>query len=282
MNGFQSSIDDTIEDDARPLSRGLMGSRAGGSFSMARSGKFGAWARMGSGASAAVCLLQSAPGGANEAPIHFTTEDLPPYVRLEHNRVTGMAADVVHCVMAQLDRPYEITVLPWARAQAHVREGSADAFFPGSRSVQRDDYAVWSVPIAPQNWAFYLNADSPLDPLQPEFKQAATVTSYVGANMLDYLKAEGYRAVQGPSGYKSMMSMLLGGRLDAVLANSLAMDLSIREAGVQGKLRSVLLRSEPLGIYFAKRFLAGAPGILDKFNAAIPGCRVSQPEDLVN
>ena len=241
---------------------------------MARSSKFGGWARIGFGASAALWLLQSVPGGAGEPPIHFTTEDLPPYVRLEHGHVTGMAADVVHCMMARLGRSYEITVLPWARAQALVREGSADAFFPGSRSVLRDDYAVSSVPIAPQNWAFYLKTDSPLDPLQPEFKQAATVTSYVGANMLDYLKAEGYRAVQAPSGYEHMVSMLLGGRLDAVLANPLVMDLSIREAGVQGKLRSVVLRSEPLGIYFAKRFLAGAPGILDKLNAAIPGCRM--------
>ena len=224
--------------------------------------------------SAVLWLLQSAPVRASEAPIRFTTEDLPPYVRLEHDRVTGIAADVVHCVMAQLGRPYEIALLPWARAQALVREGAADAFFPGSRSMLRDDYAVSSVPIAPQDWSFYLKADSPLDPLRPEFKQSATVTSYVGANMLEYLKAEGYRAVQAPSGYVSLVSMLLSGRLDAVLANSLAMDLLIREAGVQDKLRSVVLRSEPLGVYFSKRFLAGAPGVLDKFNAAVPGCRM--------
>ena len=80
-----------------------------------------------------------------------TAEDLPPYVRLEHDHVVGIAAHVVHCVMAQLGRPYEITVLPWERAQVHVRERSADAFFLSRRSVLRDDYAVSSGPIAPQN-----------------------------------------------------------------------------------------------------------------------------------
>jgi len=132
------------------------------------------------------------------------------------------------------------------------------------------------VPIAAQDWAFYLKADSPLDPLRPEFKQIATVTSYVGANMLDYLKAEGYRAVQAPTGYENMVSMLLNGRLDAVLVNSLVMDLSIRQVGAEGRLRSVVLRSEPMSVYFAKRFLVGAPGFLDKFNAAIPGCRAQE------
>ena len=241
---------------------------------MTRRGKFRAWARIVSGASAALWLLQPMPGDADEAPIRFTTEDLPPYVRLENDRVTGIAADVVHCVMAQLGRPYEITVLRWVRAQALVREGVADAFFPGSRSTARDDYAISSVAIAPQNWSFYLKADSPLDPLQPELRRSANITSYAGANMLDYLKAEGYHTAPAPSSYASLVSMLLSSRLDAVLGNSLAMDLSIHNSGAQDKLRSVVLRNEPVGIYFAKRFLTGAPGMLDKFNMAIPGCRV--------
>lgn len=240
---------------------------------MARNNILMGWAKIVFSAGAAISLLQYGTGDASEAPIHFTTEDLPPYVRLEQDRVTGIAADVVHCVMAQLGRPYEITALPWARAQALVREGRADAFFPASHSVLRDDYAISSVAIAPQDWAFYLKADSQLDPLSPEFRQTATVTSYVGANMLDYLRTEGYRAVQAPAGYENMLSLLVNGRIDAVLANSLVMDLSIRTAGAQDKLRSVVLRSEPLGIYFAKRFLAGAPDVLDKVNAAIPGCR---------
>lgn len=240
---------------------------------MARGGRVRALARTGSYAGAALFLLQPGLGDAADLPIRFTTENLPPYVQPDHGSVTGTAADVLRCAMAQLGRSYEITILPWARAQALVREGTADAFFPASHSAQRDDFAIWSVPIAPQDWTFYLKADSPLDPLAPEFKQSATITSYVGANMLEYLKAEGYRAVQAPAGYENMVSMLLSGRIDAVLANSQVMELSIREAGAQGRLRSVVLRSEPLGVYFAKQFLAGAPGFLDKFNAAIPGCR---------
>jgi len=241
---------------------------------MARGGRVRTLARIRSYASAAFFLLQTGPGDAAEVPIRFTTENLPPYVRLDQGSVTGTATDVVRCAMAQSGRSYEITILPWARAQALVREGAADAFFPASHSALRDDFAVWSVPIAPQDWTFYLKADSPLDPLAPEFKQNAAVTSYVGANMLEYLRAAGYRAVQAPTGYENMVSMLLSGRIDAVLANSQVMELSIREAGAQGRLRSVVLRSEPLGVYFAKRFLVGAPGFLDKFNAAIPGCRI--------
>ena len=221
------------------------------------------------------CLLASAPAMAAEPALRLTTHDLPPYGSYAgpDNRFDGIAVRVVDCALRRVGRSYELEVLPWARAQKTVQAGGADGFFAASQNAERDSYAEMSAIIAEQEWRWYLLAENPMDPKAPEFRQRATVGSFVGGNMLDWLKRNGYRVEASPANTDQLLSMLQNGRIDAVLANNLVMEELLKKRNSQGQLRSVLQENKPLGVYFSKEFLAKSPGFLSAFNRQVPACR---------
>ncbi len=220
-------------------------------------------------------LVLPAQAQTGVATVRLTTHELPPYSYRDtaQQRLSGIAVEVVDCVMRRMGQPYDVQVLPWARAQKLVQQGDADGFFAASRNSERDSYAEQTATIAPQQWRWYLLSSNAADPLSPEFRATALVGSFVGANMLDWLRERGYRAVATPPTTAGLLKMLRAGRVDAILANNLVMERLIREQGLDGQLRSVLQEDRPLGVYFSKAFLAGRPGFLERFNAQLGACR---------
>jgi len=214
---------------------------------------------------------------ATGTQLRLTTHELPPYSFREgtDQRLRGVAVEVVDCALSRIGRPYEVQVVPWARAQKLVQNGEADGFFAASRNTERDAYGVQSAIIADQQWRWYLMAGNPADPLTAEFRDKATVGSFIGANMLDWLRERGFRVEATPPTTEALLKMLRAGRIDAILANNLVMEQLIREQGLEGRLRSVLQEDKPLGVYFSKAFVARNPGFLERFNEQVAPCRKS-------
>lgn len=112
-----------------------------------------------------------------------------------------------------------------------------------------------------------------LDPASPSFRETATVGSFVGANMLDWLKTNDYRVNAEPTTHAQLLSMLMARRVDAILANKLVMDKLLQDKSLQGRTRSVLQLSKPLGVYFFIGFLfKEEPDFLPRFNRAVVAC----------
>jgi polar amino acid transport system substrate-binding protein len=208
------------------------------------------------------------------APVRLATHELPPYSFTSNTGLQeGIAVKRVKCAFDRIKVPVVVEFLPWARAQLHAREGLADGFFAASQSAERESWAVMSAIIAPQQWHWYLLKDSALDPKSSSFKQQASVTSFVGANMLSWLSENGYRVEANPFTNQQLLDMLLSKRLDAILANRLVMESLLAEHRAIGKIRSVLEQDKPLGIYFGKVFLAKAgTDFLPRLNRAIQDC----------
>lgn len=206
--------------------------------------------------------------------VHLTTHELPPYSFTSAEGIQdGIAVKRVRCAFERIRIPLHIEFLPWARAQLHAKEGLADGFFAASQSAERDNWAVMSTTIAPQQWRWYLRNDSRFDPGSPSFKQQATVASFVGANMLDWMRENGYRIEASPLTNVQLLDMLLTRKLDAILANRLVMDSLLAKYGTDTPIRSVLEQDKPLGIYFRKSFLAQAtPDFMPRLNRAILVC----------
>ncbi|WP_341303632.1 transporter substrate-binding domain-containing protein [Pseudomonas sp. TMP25] len=221
-----------------------------------------------------LCLLMPV-ASADEGILRLTTHDLPPYSYRDpaDERLRGIAVEVVVCVLDRIGTPYDIQVLPWARAQKLVKSGGADGFFAGSRNEERDAFAVSSAVIAEQQWRWYLLTGNPTDPLSAGFRENGQVSSFIGANMLDWLGENGYRVAVPPRDTIGLLNMLRAGRIEAILANNLVMDKLISEQALEGTLRSVLQQNKPLGIYFSKKFIVGNPGFLQRFNNEVEPCR---------
>ena len=208
-------------------------------------------------------------------PVIITTHELPPYSYFdEDNNFTGIATTVLECVLHKLERPYQIQVVPWKRAQRLVQNHEADGFYAASKNAFRDSYAVMTKAIADQTWTWYLRKESQLDPQSNDFKNNANVSSFLGANMHRWLIDNGYNVSNTPAtDTKSLLKMLLSDRFEAVLANELVMDRLLHETNQSENIRKVDLKNKPLGVYFSNRFLLHNPGFIERFNRQVTPCR---------
>jgi polar amino acid transport system substrate-binding protein len=211
---------------------------------------------------------------AKAAVLTLTSHDLPPYSYPSgEGSADGIAVRAVQCSARLVGVPVNIVFVPWKRAQLIVKNGGADGFFAASHSAARDEYAVLSSTIAPQQWVWYLKKDSPLTPGSAEFKERATISSFLGANMHDWLEEQQFKTVNPPQKNANLLAMLLIGRIDAILANRLVMEELLHDAGQAHLVKSALALDKPLGIYFGKSFLkTQAPDYLQRWNAAISKC----------
>lgn len=217
-------------------------------------------------------LCLSSLAAAGPAQVRLSTHDLPPYSLEQGGQADGIAVRVVSCAMQRLGVGVKYTFLPWARAQAAARLGEVDGFFAASQSAERDSWATISSVIAPQQWRWYMLRDKGLDPRAPEFRQQAKVASFLGGNMLSWLKQEGYQLEAAPPRNEQVLQMLLRGRVDAILANQLVMDRLLIEQGIGDQVYSVLQQDRPLGVYFSHRFTSRYPDFLKRFNQAVSAC----------
>ena len=162
-------------------------------------------------------LCCASPLALAMAPVRLATHELSPYSFTSNTGLQeGIAVKRVKCAFESIKVPVVIEFLPWARAQLHAREGLVDGFFAASQSAERESWAVMSAIIAPQQWHWYLPKDSTLDPKSSGFKQQASVTSFVGANMFSWLRENGYRTEANPFTNQQLLDMLLSKRLDAI------------------------------------------------------------------
>ncbi len=215
-------------------------------------------------------LLFTISSVAAERHIILTSQDLSPLGCYDKNGTyDGIAVRVVRHALEKMDVAYEILVYPWARAQVEVKAGRADAFFAGSKNAERESYAVMSAIIADQKWVWYQLMENPRNPADPDFKEKAAVGSYVGANMLDWLKQNNYNVKAEPGDTEALFKMLLLKRVDAILANNYVAEEIIAQKNLAGRLKSTVQQEQPLGVYFSKTFLAKNPGFLEEFNAGV-------------
>ena len=206
----------------------------------------------------------------------LTTHDLVPYSYYDHSgMLTGSAVEVVRCVFGKLERPLDIRVVPWKRAQRLVQDHVADGFFAASQNDKRDRYATMSAIIAEQKWVWYHLKRKKIDPNAENFKSTYRVSSFLGANMHKFLEENDYNVYRNapPVNSELLLRMLLSERIDVALANDQVMNELVSTFNVGHQLESTALRNKPLGVYFSKRFLLGNKKFLNSFNSHVASCR---------
>lgn len=206
--------------------------------------------------------------------VTLTTHNLFPYGSYqEDGQFKGIAVDRILCALNRLDVSLNLEVVPWARAEAEVLQGTVDGFFAASQNDVRDQHGVKSVQIADQTWQWFLLADNPWSPDRPGFNERALVTSFVGANMQTYLEENNYRLAPPPVTTEALATMLVSGRIDAALANNLVMNAILNEDYPDARIRTYVLKDKPLYAYFGNQFVETHPAFLPTFNRAIEACQ---------
>lgn len=210
--------------------------------------------------------------------IIITTQEWKPYnYKKENGKVGGIATEIIEKVLDEMKVEYQITIYPWARAQMMVKNGDADAFYAASVNSERDSYATMSNVVIPQNWYWYLDKESKLDPTKPDFKEKANVAALFGSNMLKYLEDNKYKIIGTPNNMDKLVKIIDSKRVDAVLVNDLVIIEYFKSNQINAdNYKKVLCQKNPLGIYFSKEFLDENPWFLDKFNSILKKYVISE------
>lgn len=217
----------------------------------------------------------SAANGADSHTVQLTTKIWPPYHYFDEKtgELTGKSVSVLKCTFEQLNVPFEIDVMPWARAQLMVKNNQADGFFSASWNATRDIYAVRSNDIAPQNWAWYSLHDNAIQPEHQSFKSEAKIGATIGSNIANWLDKQAYNLSSKSPVSEHLIKMLLGQRFDAFMGNELVIDNLLKNHKDKHLIKKTIERSMPVGVYFSKEFLENKPDFMDKFNQSIVSCR---------
>jgi polar amino acid transport system substrate-binding protein len=189
---------------------------------------------------------------------------------MENGEIGGIATDIIKKVLNEMQVNYHIEIYPWARAQAMVKNGEADAFYSASRNATRDNYAVISDTVAPQKWYWYLQEDSQWNPNSSDFVNNAGVAALFGSNMFQYLQKYNYKINGNAYNMDVLIKMFHTKKVDAILVND---DVAIKYFKANQifyeKYNKVLFKNKPLGIYFSKKFLKENQGFLEEFNKVL-------------
>lgn len=199
--------------------------------------------------------------------INLATHNLQPYgYYTPKGEFVGYAVERVEYSLKKMGYTLRLEVVPWARAQVMAKEDRVDGFFAGSMNSERKERYIQSITIAPQTWTWYLLRTSKMKPSDLNFKKNARVSSFLGANMLEYLEKNNYNVTTRPVDTNALFKLLTSERVDAILVNSLVAKEVIKKQGIEKDVGNYILKEEPLYVHFTKKFIKENPDFLDKFN----------------
>ncbi|QEE44452.1 amino acid ABC transporter substrate-binding protein [Rhizobium sp. WL3] len=94
-----------------------------------------------------ILSLATAPVAAADV-VHFTTEDYPPYNYRVGGEIRGAGYDQVLLMMKEINVPYTIEMMPWARAIALAESEPLHCVFTTAHIPEREKLFKWVEPIA--------------------------------------------------------------------------------------------------------------------------------------
>jgi PAS domain S-box-containing protein len=105
--------------------------------------------------------LASVKAATSSPPLRFVSDEAyPPISYFYGTHPKGLGIDLARTVAEQLGRPLDIALLPWADAQAQVRQGQADFLGPMTITPQRREHFDFTAPFYKFEYIFLVQKDA--------------------------------------------------------------------------------------------------------------------------
>ena len=183
---------------------------------------------------AALMLLSSQALAENRAPgqIEWLGSDLPPFIWKEADTPRGYGVELISAMSARLERPADITFLPWARAVATARDGGNHGVLPLARTPDREAQYRWLIKLSNVRYTFFTHRSSEgaafindLDALR-----ARKVGVLRGSPIINNPQAEKFAQIVAATSYNDLLRLLDIGAIDAAYAGQPMMAAAIRQS----------------------------------------------------
>lgn len=89
----------------------------------------------------------------------FSTQHFPPFSYRNGNYVEGPGVEIISRVCKEMKASCDFELLPWIRAQNHVRNGKSNAMFFIGKNSKREKWLYFSQPIIQTEYGFFMNSD---------------------------------------------------------------------------------------------------------------------------
>lgn len=206
--------------------------------------------------------------GPEAGKLRLDTSEAPPYQVLVNGELSGLSVSILHCVLADMNQPYEIQILPWARAVNDLKQGGTDGIFTAMPASDFNNLAEMSAPFALEKWYWFTRADKP-----HEMRDKELIGGIRSSNQVAWMKEHGVFVDAEVNDLNQLIRLLLSGRIDRFLADERIVDEALIAMELDGHgMVKHFSRYMPLGIYFSNAFLKKRPEFMADFNNHLAGC----------
>lgn len=217
-------------------------------------------------------LLCGGAGHAGAQAVRLVYADYRPYSHLDRGRAAGLEVEIAEELFARrLGLRTEHLILPWARAQADVASGKADAFFATS-TPERLQYARRvGEPVLISQVNAFMRQDAPEPPgdmlLTPTTLCAYKIAAVRGNSWVKtHLGCGDYSPASSTDG---LVRMLMLARIDMVIEDRLVfLDAARRlQPDIQLREHALSFGSAPIHLLLSMR--SGLMPLLPRIEAAL-------------
>lgn len=161
--------------------------------------------------------------------LQFLTENYKPLNYTENSTVKGLAPDLLKEICAQLNIPFEVSVLPWNEAYSQAQTDDNAVLFSIIMDANRKDLFKWAGPIASIDWYFYAKAQSPitLNTLE-DAKTVARIGVLEDYSIEQYLVAEGFTNLVYCTDNTDAFDKLLHGEIDLFPSDKITAEAALK------------------------------------------------------
>jgi ABC-type amino acid transport substrate-binding protein len=184
-------------------------------------------------------LLPSGGSHAAEDGFVLINSPYPPYVMPQgHPLGPGIDMEIAMRVLERLGIRPQVRLEPFKRVLAMLEQGSADMTTSLSFREDRDRYLLWSMPYRKDTaYVFYTRKDSTFIPRSLEDLRGKTVGMARGFVFPEAFMQDTAIAKDEAPHMQSLAAMLLEGRFDAIIVNSMAGSYELMATGRMNEIR---------------------------------------------
>jgi polar amino acid transport system substrate-binding protein len=156
---------------------------------------------------------------AHAETIHFVTEEYPPYNFSTDRGASGASVDQVALITQAVKLPYEIEVLPWARAFALAESEPFHCVFTTGHDAERDKNFKWIEPLLVDQLIMVRRKDSAIEPRSLDEAKQFIVGTQREDFSANYLKEHGFQKIDYAVSLDSTLKKLIAGRVDLMMTS---------------------------------------------------------------
>lgn len=184
----------------------------------------------------ALLLLIGYSSLALAAKLQLYTEEYRPLSYFDDGKLTGMAVEVVEQLIQRTGASASIQVVPWTRGYHQVQREANTGLFSIVRTARRESLFQWVGPIALGHTSFYARRGAGLNVRSlNDVERFSTVAVPKQWYSYEYLSDKGLKNLYAVPTPQHMTKMFKHGRIELLVASSLALDDMLAEQGMSAR-----------------------------------------------